>query len=640
MLLLVGCVPLMIVSFYYYNLMHDKTMKEYNDTNLQMLSAIQTDVDYYIASHLAALRLLAQNPHVINLEPEGRSYLVINRKLYPNFELVADDTHGDQIYNDDNRLKANIAHRQYFKDAVSGKEAFSEVIISLATRQPLIVMAVPMRNQETITGVMQGAITLSTLHDFLKERVNNQYAAFMVDQTGKVLAHTDPKLATERKDLSKEAYIQDGLKGNNGFTTIKNEQGQELYIYYVYDSSMGWLICTEIPSDVVLAPVRALQKSFIGVITLLILIISVFGYMVSNKLVNPIKIVCERAREVAKGNLSVEEIKVLSNDEIGELAKSFNYMIVHLKELVKNISHSAEQLAASSEELTAGAEQSAQAANQVAGSITDVASGTVIQLRVVDDTTNIVEQMSINFQKIATNVDGVAATADETSTASTEGERAINKVKNQMSSIENSVGSSARVIAKLGERSKEIGQIVNTISGIAGQTNLLALNAAIEAARAGEQGRGFAVVADEVRKLAEQSQNAAKQITVLIGEIQGDTDKAIVSISEGNREVKLGTEVVTTAGQAFEKISGLISKVSDQVQNISGTIQQMASGSQQIVSSVKEIDRISNNTVSQMQTVSAATEEQSASMEEIASSSQYLAKIAEELRATVSKFRV
>lgn len=138
-----------------------------------------------------------------------------------------------------------------------------------------------------------------------------------------------------------------------------------------------------------------------------------------------------------------------------------------------------------------------------------------------------------------------------------------------MSQIDGTVTSSARVVAKLGERSKEIGQIVDTISGIAGQTNLLALNAAIEAARAGEQGRGFAEVADEVWKLAEQSQETAKKIETLIGDIQADTDTAVMAMNSGTLEVKTGAEVVNTAGAAFRGIAELINEVSSQVQGIS-----------------------------------------------------------------------
>ena len=216
----------------------------------------------------------------------------------------------------------------------------------------------------------------------------------------------------------------------------------------------------------------------------------------------------------------------------------------------------------------------------------------------------------------------------------------MDKAVVQMAHIEQTVIASAQVVAKLGDRSKEIGQIVDTISGIAGQTNLLALNAAIEAARAGEQGRGFAVVAEEVRKLAEQSQEAAKQIATLIGEIQSETDQAVVAMNNGTREVKLGAEVVNASGQSFQEITGLVMQVSGQVKEISAAIEQMASGSQQIVESVKQIDELSKTASGEAQTVSAATEEQSASMEEIASSSQALANLAQNLRQAVSKFQI
>ena len=248
--------------------------------------------------------------------------------------------------------------------------------------------------------------------------------------------------------------------------------------------------------------------------------------------------------------------------------------------------------------------------------------------------------MSAGIQQVAANTNNVAGTSDKTAVAAQEGNQAIETAVKQMNTIEQTVSKSATVVEKLGERSKEIGQIVDTISGIAGQTNLLALNAAIEAARAGEQGKGFAVVAEEVRKLAEQSQEAAKQIADLIGGIQAETETAVSAMQDGTKEVRKGSEVVNTAGKDFAAIATLVKEVSKEVQDISAAIQQMASGSQQIVDSVKSIDNISKNTAEHAQTVSAAAEEQSASMEQIAASSQSLAKMAETLQSAISHFKI
>ncbi|WP_378955151.1 methyl-accepting chemotaxis protein [Pelosinus sp. sgz500959] len=378
----------------------------------------------------------------------------------------------------------------------------------------------------------------------------------------------------------------------------------------------------------------------VGMIVLIIIGAFVIGIVIARRIANPIKVVVRQIKEVASGNLAVKDIEISSKDEVGELANELNTMTTHLRDLVKHVTHTSQQVATSAEELTVNAGQSAQATNQVAGTISELAQGAEKQVNVVGATVTVVEQMSVGIQQVSTNANAVSSVAEKTASAAIQGDKAVNAAMNQMKSIEKSVSSSAQVVAKLGERSKEIGQIVDTISGIAGQTNLLALNAAIEAARAGEQGRGFAVVAEEVRKLAEQSQEAAKQIAGLISEIQLDTGNAVLAMNEGTREVKVGADVVNNAGQAFNEIVSLIGEVSSQVREISAAIQQIASGSQQIVISIRDVDRIGKEAARQNQTVSATTEEQSASIEEIAAASQALARMAEELQGTVRKFKV
>ena len=383
-----------------------------------------------------------------------------------------------------------------------------------------------------------------------------------------------------------------------------------------------------------------MTQGLIGIFSLLVA--CGFTLVLVKSLIKPLQHTQRVVSEMATGNLvvSMDERVLNRKDEIGGLATAFSSMNANFKKLITQISQSSEQIAASSQQFTASADQSAQAANQVATSIVNVATGAQEQLAAANQACRMVEDMSLGIQKIATNASQVSHQSSEAACKAQDGRKSVDQAVNQMGQIELTVNTSANVVAKLGERSKEIGQIIDTISGIAGQTNLLALNAAIEAARAGEQGRGFAVVAEEVRKLAEQSQEAAKQIGSLITEIKGETDQAVVAMSEGTREVKTGTEAVSAAGQAFTEITALVAEVSSQVKEFSSAIEQIASVSQQIVSAVRTIDNFSKNAVAEAELVSAATEEQSASMQEIASSSQALAKMAQDLQGIIRQFQV
>ncbi len=376
-------------------------------------------------------------------------------------------------------------------------------------------------------------------------------------------------------------------------------------------------------------------------VTIFALVCGLFlGYVLANMIATRLKTVSGVLNEVADGNLSLPELVIRADDEIGHIGHDLNRMVKNVRGLIGKVAESVEQVASASEQLTASSEQSAQAVNQVALSISDSAEDAEKQSIAVNTTLTLMGKVAALRQQIAeksAEIDEVSLKAEQAATAGT---KSVDKAINQMRNIEEIVNNSAKVVTELGERSKEIGQIVDTIGSIAGQTNLLALNAAIEAARAGEQGKGFAVVAEEVRKLAEQSQDAAKQIGELIGGIQSDTQTAVVTMSEGTLKVKQGTEIVTNSGKDFREISTLVNQVVKSVKVSNEARKNMGESSQQMDESIHRIDEFSKDILMQSQTISAASEEQSAAMEEIASSSQSLAELAQKLQNEIRKFQI
>lgn len=614
--------------------------------NTQRSRIVQEKINYFIDKNLSGLKVLATNPIMSSYNAqEIKPFLVGPSKIYTDFTAISvSDSQGMQFVRSDNTKLNNIADREFFKLAMKGQEeVVSEVVVSRTNNQLASIFATPIKDGTSgnVMGVIQGSVELSILNEFVKSLSDENVIVYILDRDGKLLAHPTKNLqeTESRIDLTSFDFVKHGLSGRSGSEEITIND-KKMLVSYIKNTKSGWLVCTEIPYSVAIAQSLkdALKIVIIGLV--IILITGGIAFVVSNMATKPIISLVAAANSIATGNLAVKEIEIKSKDELGLLAEAFNTMVSNLKQLIRRIQENAELVAASSEQLNASSEQSAQAANQVAISITEVAQGAEKQRMLMEFSSKLATQMTENIRLIANNANAVSEQSARTSVTAQNGGEAVQNAVSHMTDLEITVNESARVVIRLGERSKEIGQIVNTISGIAGQTNLLALNAAIEAARAGEQGRGFAVVAEEVRKLAEQSQVSAKQIEDLIKHIQAETDKAVQAMGDGTRKVKIGTIVVIEAGTAFQEIVDMIAELSQQVGKISVAIQTADDGNKKIVSMVEDVAILTNSVTDESQTVSAATEEQSASMQEIASSSQGLANLSLELQEAISKFRV
>ena len=359
----------------------------------------------------------------------------------------------------------------------------------------------------------------------------------------------------------------------------------------------------------------------------------------TRSITKPVGNILEASNKVAQGDLTVS-IETDSVDEIGQLSRAVHLMTGNLKSIIVKVQNSAMSVASTAQELSASSEEMKASADQISSTTQDIATGVSQQSSKMAEISRTMQEMSETVQQVAMNSQKAAEEATSASNTAQDVGRMSNDVAKKMNEIQSTVDNSAVAIKDLDGKSQQIGQIIGVITNIADQTNLLALNAAIEAARAGEHGRGFAVVADEVRKLAEESRSAASQITGLIKEIQQGTKQAVVTMETGTKTVGEGAKTISDTVSAINKVVESVSGIATMVQEIAAAAQEQSASVEEVTASVEEVSSISEESAAGTEQTSAATQEQSASMDLLVNAAQDLARLSEELQMEVSQFRL
>lgn len=556
-------------------------------------------------------------------------------------QMYVMDTTGMQIYKTSGEL-GDRATRGYFQEAMKGRMNYSDVLISGSTGEPIIVIAAPIKEGDTIVGVLGASVDLSMLSEvIINEALGEEGYTFIVDRNGSTIAHPKREHVEEMLDATFLEPVRKVIQGEENVIEYEYNNVKKL-ASYVYLERMEWGIVTQIPRDVALASVRMQMVIVIVGIILSIVFGAILSIIIANSITKPLGIIKDGLERAAQGDFSqnISGKIVKRKDELGILAHSYQVTMGSMKQIISDIKETADKTTESSAEIIELSRQMGIASDEVATTVTEIAEGATMQATRTAEGLDITLKMSGTVNDMGEKSGKLrdeAVTLKENNTSVSE---AFEEVENVFDSTKVTSEDTKLMMDKLMSKSEEIVDIVTTIRTISEQTSLLALNASIEAARAGENGKGFSVVATEIKKLSEESQASTDEIDVIIRDISD-------FINQTGGMIKKNSEAITLAGDSIEsakeKVDAMFlsnEAMTTEVDALNMDINNVETLKSDVLEAIESIASIAEESAASTQEISASTEEQAASVSNVVESISRLNDSIVSLKASIAVFKV
>jgi len=643
MLLATSLIPLLIfsaISEYFFVSNSNQTIYQLNQDKLEIAKA---EINGMLEKNFNTLHIIANQPAICNFDLDNaKNILVDAAKVNPDLIIALADNQGQQVIKSNDDALISIADREFFKQAMNGtEECVSDILVAKDTGKLIVVIATPVRDMNNnIVGVLQASTGLSQVSDFVTELSEGDSNAYVLSRQGTVLAHPNMEYVQNQEDFSSLEFVQTGLTGQDATLQTTNIQGEKVIVSHSLNELAGWLIVVETPVSVAMTSTYKLLNVSMAILIAATIVVGLFGLYFSRRFTKPLVNLSSTIATIANGDLKDFDLKINSKDEIGQLYHSLKIMTQNLRELVGNIQTVSSTLASHSLQLSSTTEETTQSLTQVVTTINEMAQGNSEQASMVQESTEAITKVNNIVSEATIKTEGASNKAKETLELAKEGQRAIERQSQKIeenNKYTNAVGKSIQQLATMAD---EIRNIIGAINSIAEQTNLLALNASIEAARAGDAGLGFAVVAEEIRKLAEQSSNSTKKIEDIVNSINDRVNETVNNMNQARESVLVMESSAEDTKESFNKIFTSITELAQIAYDVSTALEEINKQTQEVTNQAMNISAVVEQASASMQEISASSEEQLASMETIAQSSNELENIAQELLTQVEKFKI
>lgn len=640
--------PLFISGFFSYQQSKSVLSKKLSVTSSQTLSEINSGLTDYFTGFTGSVSMIANNYNFINVDDADNFNYVpdLLKNLTESNKDILDSYFGTEsgkfaIYPNAQMPDGYDARkRSWYEEGVkaNGKVAITSPYVDAASGNTVVGIVQAVMKDGKVVGVIGLDCSLSSLAERIGvKKVGNSGSVSISDPSGVVIAHSDKSLIGTDA-ITKLSFWNEVKSGNQGFVTYLYN-GKEKFGVYATNELTGWKIVAALEQNELSDDTRTIIITT-GIITLIMAVIAVIlSFILSNGIAANIQKLQEVFDKASNGDLSTFT-NIKSRDELGNLGKNYNDMIKNIGVLLESAKKTSTTVYETSTGLSSMAEETTASMSKVSMAVSEIAQGAMNLAENSQETVTSIGELSSKLDTISNVTSDMSNVSNNTKELSSEGIGIVNVLISKNSETMEATMKVADIVTNMNESVKKISTISDAITEITEQTNLLSLNASIEAARAGDAGKGFAVVASEIGKLAEQSKKSTEQITVLIEEIQEKAD-IVVQAMNGTKEINQEqNQAVTKTEKIFNDISASITDLTGKVIEVKSSVDEMQVQKQIFVTQIESTSAISEETAASTEEVTASAERVTETMSRFSQNTEDLKQLAEKLKKEIDKFKM